>query len=426
MRRLILVLGLLVLPAVGLADTDAGVKAYLNEDWPRAVRELLTGAKDGEVEALYWLGAFYSNDHPSFPKDINRAFTYYRRAAEKGHPTAELIIAYAYERGEGVQPNEAESLRWFRLAAEDCIPGALEWLAQRYQSGLGVPEDLEKAKALIVSAAQNGQCPSKYAPDTIRTAVARKALAQGDFDLAAAKFMELAERGVTSAQLNLAFLYLQGHGVRKDLAETIRWLRLAAEHDSVAAYSLAELHLRGVAAPRDISRAERLLKHAVYLGMCCGVAEAHYLLAAIYGRGYLGHPDYQQAVDIIQSIPPNIFTEPPSEPHPDLPLMGLLPRVGPVSRAEWRSWLAHAGRSGHLQAQMTLGMIYEFGVDYGPAENFVRKDLGQAYFWYSLAAAQRDLLAKQVLQRLAIKIGPGDRQRARQMLDEFKQRKSRS
>ena len=131
----------------------------------------------------------------------------------------------------------------------------------------------------------------------------------------------------------LGFLYLQGRGTRKDLAEAVRWLGLASEHDQVAAYSLAVLYLRGEAVPKNIPRAVALLKRA--LGSY-DMITAYYLLATVYGRGYLGRPDYQNAVDALQSVPPNYWTSPPRERRPDLSLLSLLSPVEYLVCAGWK------------------------------------------------------------------------------------------
>ena len=78
----------LLLPGLW-ADTEAGQAAYLKQDWPTALREFQAGVKSGEVEALFWIGVFYSTDHPSYPRDPYRAFAYTLQAAERGHPIAE-------------------------------------------------------------------------------------------------------------------------------------------------------------------------------------------------------------------------------------------------------------------------------------------------------------------------------------------------
>jgi TPR repeat protein len=401
------------------------VAAFLRQDWSVALRELLAAEEDGEIEALVWLGHLYSTDHPLHPRDASRAFVYYRRAAENGHPAAEWALASAYEHGEGTEPNQVAAIHWLQLAAEDGVSEAQERLALHYRSGVGIPQESEKAEALLLLAGQKNDGLAKYRPDTRLTAEARNALALGNLDVAMQEFTKLAVRGVASAQLNLAFMYLKGLGARRDTEAAVRWLRLASEHDSVAAYSLAVLYLRGMAVPKDALGTINLLKRAQRL-QCNGCSHANDLLAAVYGRGYLGRPDYKQAADVLFSRPPIHFSAVPTSDPPDLSLILLLPRFQPVSKMEERTWLARAGGGGHLRSQMGLGQLYESGVGAGPAEDFVPKDLAQAYFWYSLAAAQGDSLANKCFERVANAIGPRDRLRARQMLERFRSRRPAS
>ncbi len=107
--------------AADASDTTAGQTAYFKQDWPTALREFQAGAKSGEVEALFWIGLFYSTQHRSNPQDPYRAFAYTLQAAERGHPIAEWSVADASERGDGVEPNQPESVRWLQLAVENGV-----------------------------------------------------------------------------------------------------------------------------------------------------------------------------------------------------------------------------------------------------------------------------------------------------------------
>ncbi|MDE2773760.1 MAG: tetratricopeptide repeat protein, partial [Gemmatimonadota bacterium] len=52
------------------------------------------------------------------PEDDAEAVRWYRLAAEQEYPIAQFKLAGMYSRGEGVPRNEAEAIRWYRLAAE--------------------------------------------------------------------------------------------------------------------------------------------------------------------------------------------------------------------------------------------------------------------------------------------------------------------
>ena len=49
-----------------------------------------------------------------------------------------------YRQGEGVPPNDAEALKWFRLAADQGNASAQFFLGLIYQFGRGVPPNVRK------------------------------------------------------------------------------------------------------------------------------------------------------------------------------------------------------------------------------------------------------------------------------------------
>ena len=52
------------------------------------------------------------------PQDDAEAVRWYRLAAEQGHASAQFNLGLMYDKGEGVPQDDAEAVRWFRLAAE--------------------------------------------------------------------------------------------------------------------------------------------------------------------------------------------------------------------------------------------------------------------------------------------------------------------
>src|SRR5262249_10077743 len=65
----------------------------------------------------------------------------WRRAAERGDPSAMCQLGFLYDRGEGVPKDAAEALRWYRAAAEKGNPTAMFNLSLIYHQGRGVPKD---------------------------------------------------------------------------------------------------------------------------------------------------------------------------------------------------------------------------------------------------------------------------------------------
>jgi TPR repeat protein len=82
--------------------------------------------------------------------------------------------------------------------------------------------------------------------------VGGKALAAGDYQSAYNEFRPLAERGNPSAQFNLGVMYAVGHGVKKNLAEAVKWFTLAAEQGyNNAQRNLGSMYILGQGVEQD-------------------------------------------------------------------------------------------------------------------------------------------------------------------------------
>ena len=93
------------------------------------------------------LGFMYSNGR-GVPQDDAEAVRWYRLAAEQGEAGAQVQPRVCmYSNGRGVSQDDAEAVRWFRLAAEQGKAGAQNNLGVMYSNGRGVPQDLHLPRA---------------------------------------------------------------------------------------------------------------------------------------------------------------------------------------------------------------------------------------------------------------------------------------
>jgi TPR repeat protein len=93
-----------------------------------------------------------------------------------------------------------------------------------------------------------------------------------------------AEQGEAAAQAELATLFTQGDGVKRDYKEAARWYQLAADQGLAAAQAaLGELYEAGQGVPRDAVEAAKWYRKAADQGHATG----QYALAVLYlvGRG---------------------------------------------------------------------------------------------------------------------------------------------
>ena len=73
-------------------------------------------AEQGDVTAQYNLGVHYSNGD-GVQQDDAEAARWYRLAAEQGDADAQYSLGFMYATGDGVPENDAEAVKWYRLAA---------------------------------------------------------------------------------------------------------------------------------------------------------------------------------------------------------------------------------------------------------------------------------------------------------------------
>ena len=73
-------------------------------------------AEQGDADAQFNLGVMYANGEGVL-KDEAEAVRWFRLAADQGNAFAQYDLGVMYANGEGVPQDDAEAVRWFRLAA---------------------------------------------------------------------------------------------------------------------------------------------------------------------------------------------------------------------------------------------------------------------------------------------------------------------
>jgi len=82
--------------------------------------------------------------------------------AARGDLASLVLLAVAYLEGDGVEKSPEEAARLLKQAADAGYAPAQRQLAKCYATGIGVPLDMEAAKALTIKAAKQGHLESKF------------------------------------------------------------------------------------------------------------------------------------------------------------------------------------------------------------------------------------------------------------------------
>jgi TPR repeat protein len=97
---------------------------------------LRANAEAGDAEDQYALGVMYDYGI-GVPQDEAEAVRWYRLAADQGDAAAQYRLGINYDDGEGVPEDDVEAVRWFRLAAAQGVAAAQTTLGVMYATGEG-------------------------------------------------------------------------------------------------------------------------------------------------------------------------------------------------------------------------------------------------------------------------------------------------
>jgi hypothetical protein len=97
---------------------------------------------DARGQVLYGLCFFYGH---GIEEDEEEAAKWFRLAAEQGNAQGQFSLGQCYVGGSGIEEDEEEAVKWFRLAAEQGNADAQVALGQCYLGGSGNEEDEKDA-----------------------------------------------------------------------------------------------------------------------------------------------------------------------------------------------------------------------------------------------------------------------------------------
>ena len=145
--------------------------------------------------------------------------------AKPGDAAAQSDLGRMYAIGDGVPQNQAEGVKWYRLAAEQGNELAQYNLGVMYGTGLGVTQDYVEAYTWYRLAAEQGFAPAQY---NLGNWFDKGEGVPQDYVEAVKWYGLAAEQGLTLAQYNLGLRLANGQGVPQDFIKAYAWLSVAA------------------------------------------------------------------------------------------------------------------------------------------------------------------------------------------------------
>lgn len=199
-------------------------------------------------------------------KDIDKAVSYWTKAAECGCVDAQEYLSFIYRKAEIVPENPQLAFYWANIAADNGSVQAQIDVAYDYFEGYGTSKDIYAGIEKMSTYANGGNTTAmlklgclyrdgRYVEQDIDSAIYWYKLAETQGDAEAINclgqiyceylmkpkrgfeyYLKAARMGLSLAQINVAMCYKNGQGVKTDIKKQEKWLLKAAENDDDSAY----------------------------------------------------------------------------------------------------------------------------------------------------------------------------------------------
>ncbi len=247
---------------------------------------VLDGDSSGPSDAAWsWFNVGLSNQLKQATGFTPIVLDAYARAAQNQSSPALVNLGYMHETGQGVPKDIVKAISYYRQAAELGNPVALYNLGRSYYTGTnGLPLDWSAARRYLDTASGEGLVAAQHLLGQLN-------LDQNQASNAVVWFARAAEHGFVPSMCSLASLYHYGRGAPVDLSRAIQWYRRAADSDFVPAqYQLGVIYDSGSSVQNPVMAETYLRKAAEH-----GHRESQYLLGQYFYRGRVMKSDMAEA-----------------------------------------------------------------------------------------------------------------------------------
>lgn len=253
-----------------------------DQSYEQAYHWYMKAAQQGQPYAAYAIAQMYANGEAVEKNDV-QAQNYYKQALagfqkleadEQADDNLFYKMGRMFKLGLGTEVDMAKAIDYFKLAADLGNRNARRTMALEYISGENIEQDIEKGIEMLTELAGSGDTMSAYKLGKIYLS---GEVVFTDLDKAEKYLLQAANDDNEFAMYSLAKLYMLDEN--KDLAQAVKWLEKACEHDTIksyAAYVYAKILLDNNEY-HDTSKAIRLLEEFADKNNWCS-----YLLGKLY------------------------------------------------------------------------------------------------------------------------------------------------
>ena len=169
-------------------------------------------------------------------QEFDKAVPILKQAAELGNAESQYNLGYCYQAGIGVEQNFEKAAEWYSKSAEQGCNDGLYAMMMAYGNGSGVQQDFNKAFAYALRCAENedGTCMFNVIncyKEGMGTDKDIDKMLEWAIRLGKLKNPENLQKSgyITSARLNLAYMYRDGTDIEQDNFKSYQWFLIFNE-----------------------------------------------------------------------------------------------------------------------------------------------------------------------------------------------------
>lgn len=264
-----------------------------NISWNTINQDMIRKAKRDAKDFYKVINMVVDNENGDYYLDNGehtKAFYNYYESAKAGYKIGQYNLGMCYLYGTGVATNYKYAVTMFKKAKAQNYSPATQQLAYCFYYGKGVIRDYSTAFTYFEKLAKyNWKEAQYYVGDCYESGRGVEANEQQAFFW----LNKSANNGYANAQLSVGLAYELGRlGLRKNMAEAVKWYKKAAEQDNAyALYALGVCYHEGNGVNKDYQKAASLFRKSAELGC----PSAQNWMGYYFENGYGVEKDVKQA-----------------------------------------------------------------------------------------------------------------------------------
>lgn len=275
------------------------LKGFENIDNVQMHEVMLRKAEEGDVDAMNVVAGNY-NWGTGVMQDQEKAFSWWKKAADLGLDEAQYYIGAFYGSGDVVPQDYKLAGEYFKKAADQGYADAIYQLAQFYRHGFGCRKNHGKAVEL---------------------------------------YRRAAEMGNIEAAKNMAWMYFNGEGVKKNYAKALKYYYKLAELDYDEAYWYISIcYMEGKGVPKDETKGWEWIEKGIDKGF-----NRMYYLAASYLESAKRYDEAYIALLACEERGANVYRQ--------LAMFNMKKSFGRKNRKEAVKWLLRGVEEGDFECE---------------------------------------------------------------------------